>query len=61
MSEHEGPVWIFFRDGCFYPIQCMIPDDEEDELAMMAHIECNPRTFKVEDIEGNILWERKVH
>ena len=62
MSEtkklREGPVWRFFRKDWIYPVCCDIPEDKTNHAAMIANIEANPGTLKVEDSEGNILWER---
>jgi len=61
----QGPLWLFFRkheyseELYFYPVCCDIPEGKTDEEALMTNIECNNRTIKVEDPDGNILWERK--
>ena len=44
-------VYIFFRDGHFYPL-CL--RDDEDAI---KNAELNARTSRVEDIEGRIVWE----
>lgn len=41
--------FVFFRDGHFYVVE--IPPDQ-----VLANVELNPGTIRVEDIEGNIVW-----
>lgn len=42
-------TFLFFREGHFYPVD--IPRDQ-----VLANVELNPGTLKVEDIQGNIVW-----
>lgn len=42
-------TFIFFREGMFYPVE--IPPDQ-----LIANVELNPGTLKVEDVKGNIVW-----
>lgn len=67
IGVRKGPTWLFFRymgepfELRFYPVCCNIPNNMTDHEALMANIEANKNTIKVEDPEGNILWERKLH
>lgn len=67
MNLRQGPLWLFFRkhenskELFFYPVCCDIPDDKTDEEALIANVECNDGTVKVEDTEGNILWQITVN
>jgi len=45
-------MFIFFRDGHFYPV--VIPRDQ-----VMQNVLCNPGTIKVEDIDGKVIWKKK--
>jgi hypothetical protein len=45
-----GTVYVFFREGMFYPIT--LRNDEDAR----RNAECNPGTLRVEDIDGNIVW-----
>lgn len=42
--------FVFFREGHFYVVE--IPRDQ-----VIANVELNPGTLKVEDIEGNVVWQ----
>lgn len=42
-------VFLFFREGMFYPVE--IPREQ-----VLANVELNPGTLKVEDIQGNVVW-----
>ena len=42
-------TFLFFREGHFYPVD--IPREQ-----VMANVELNPGTLKVEDIKGNVVW-----
>lgn len=44
-------IYIFFRDVGFYPLFL-----ENDEVAIQ-NAECNPGTFKVEDLNGRKVWQ----
>lgn len=48
-DKQKTEVFLFFRKGMFYPVE--IPRDQ-----VIANVELNPGTLKVEDIEGNIVW-----
>lgn len=54
-SMSEVPILIFFREDMFYPIEAMpgIPlcQQAEDNAVL------NPGTTRVEDVDGNILWQ----
>jgi hypothetical protein len=41
--------FLFFREGHFYPVE--IPRDQ-----VLANVELNPGTLKVEDLKGNVIW-----
>lgn len=45
-------TFLFFRDGFFYPVD--IPRDQ-----VIANVELNPGTLRVEDLAGNIVWRRQ--
>jgi ABC-type polysaccharide/polyol phosphate export permease len=51
MSQHKKSteLFLFFREGMFYPVE--IPREQ-----VLANVELNPGTLKVEDIQGNIVW-----
>lgn len=42
-------VYVFFRDGMFYPISLRDDDDA------IANAECNPGTLRVEDANGRVV------
>lgn len=44
-------IYIFFRKEGFYPIEC------RDDADARVQAEMNPGTLKVEDIDGNIVWQ----
>lgn len=48
-KKKQTEVFLFFREGHFYPVE--IPRDQ-----VLANVELNPGTLKVEDIKGNIVW-----
>lgn len=41
--------FVFFRDGYFYVVE--IPRDQ-----VLANVELNPGTTRVEDMAGKIVW-----
>jgi hypothetical protein len=43
-------IYIFFREGFFYPIGLRNDDDARKNAL------CNPGTTKVEDIDGRVVW-----
>lgn len=45
----ELETFIFFREGMFYPVD--IPREH-----VLANVELNPGTLKVEDLQGNVVW-----
>lgn len=47
-DRHVQP-FVFFRTGHFYVVE--IPPDQ-----LIANVELNPGTTKVEDLQGNIVW-----
>lgn len=51
--EFYGKMYIFRREGMFYPIE-LGSDDQARENA-----ECNPGTIEVQDIEGRVVWPAK--
>jgi hypothetical protein len=42
-------IFIFFRKEGWYPIE--IPPEQ-----LIANVEHNPGTLRVEDLDGNIVW-----
>ena len=50
-----GITALFFRDGCFYPVQFSGNKPPEREAA--EHAVLNPGTIRIEDTEGNVLWQ----
>jgi hypothetical protein len=54
MSEGM-PILIFFRAEGFYPVEALPDRDLKTQAA--DHAELNPGTLRVEDIEGNVLWQ----
>lgn len=44
-------VYLFFRDGCFYPIELA------DDADAARNAEVNPGTLKVETVDGRIVWK----
>lgn len=48
-SDEPLEPFVFFRDGVFYIVE--IPRSQ-----VMANVECNPGTLRVEDIAGNVVW-----
>jgi hypothetical protein len=54
MNKLLPTVWLMFtRDG-FYPIQPSWQCRPDDHAALNAHI------IRIEDPEGNVLWNRSV-
>lgn len=53
MTYTQQQVYIFFRTYGFYPLYC---EDNKDAIHQARN---NPGTIKVEDVDGNILWEFK--
>ena len=55
MTEHKAPSelilepFIFFRDAHFYIV-------EITREQVLANVELNPGTIRVEDIAGNVIW-----
>lgn len=47
-------IYIFHRKEGWYPVELTGGDKE-----VLANIECNPGTIKVEDQEGRIVWEEE--
>lgn len=60
-AEHREVCWtlIFFREGGFYPIDVLDPKACGKSLREQAaeHAAVNPGTQRVEDINGNVLWD----
>lgn len=48
-------VAIFFREEGFYPVIFMGHKPPREEAAEQASL--NPGTLRVEDLDGNILWQ----
>ena len=46
-------LYIFFREGCFYPLEC------EDDNDARKNAQCNPGTLKVENLIGDKIWEHQ--
>lgn len=53
-DQLRGPMVIFFREDCFYPVQMhgVIPLAQE----VADHARLNPGTLRIEDMAGNVLW-----
>lgn len=50
-----GILAIFFREEGFYPVRfhgAKLPREEAAE-----HAALNPSTLRIEDVDGNILWQ----
>lgn len=47
-------IYIFFRKEGFYPIELK---NDKDAIANALN---NEGTLKVEDLNGNIIWEKKI-
>jgi len=43
---------VFFREDGFY-----ILDDLSEDEDWAKHAELNPGTLRIEDINGNVLWQ----
>ena len=41
--------FVFFREGMFYVVE--IPSED-----VLANVELNPGTIRVEDLAGNVVW-----
>jgi hypothetical protein len=48
-------VYLFFRDGHFYPVNCRNDDDARNQA------ELNPGTIKVENVDGKVIWPDTRH
>lgn len=44
-------VYIFFRDGFFYPVE------EESDEKVLKHVPLNPGTKKIETLDGRVIYE----
>lgn len=57
LAEMGGPAetMIFFRQGHFYLVQGVIGVPMKKQAKDNA--ELNPGTVRVEDIDGNVLWD----
>lgn len=52
-AKLESPVvYLFFREGTFYPIEGI-----KDDAEVLVHVGGNPGTLKVEDITGRVVWD----
>jgi hypothetical protein len=51
VADDERRVYVFFREGMFYPIEL------RDDADARANAELNPGTLKVEDISGRTVWK----
>lgn len=55
MTENKAPSelilepFVFFREDHFYVVE--IPREQ-----VLANVELNPGTIRVEDIAGNVIW-----
>jgi hypothetical protein len=49
LSSGTVQPFVFFREGHFYVVE--IPPDQ-----VLANVELNPGTIRVEDMKGNIVW-----
>ena len=47
--------YIFFRTEGWYPVEC------DDDAEVLVHIELNPGTIRVEDIDGRVVWSETKH
>lgn len=43
-------TYIFFRAEGWYPVKCT------NDVDVLRHVELNPGTIKVEDMDGRIVW-----
>lgn len=48
-TELKTEPFVFFRDKMFYVVE--IPREH-----LLANVELNPGTTKVEDVSGNVVW-----
>lgn len=53
-----GIVAIFFREEGFYPIRFSGAKPPREEAA--DHAALNPGTLRIEDRDGNILWQAEA-
>ena len=49
----ENKIYIFHRENMFYPLE--LKDDND----AVENAEYNDGTLRVEDLEGNVIWENK--
>lgn len=47
--------YIFFRDDMWYPVEC------KDDAEVLVHVELNPGTTRVEDMNGRVVWRATEH
>lgn len=45
--------YIFFRKEGWYPINCI------DDSDVIEHVKLNPGTTRVEDIDGNVIFQEE--
>jgi hypothetical protein len=50
VREPKRRTVIFFRREGWYPVE--VSEDED----LGKHVELNPGTLRIEDIEGRVLW-----
>ena len=49
----KNKIYIFFRGSMWYPIEL------KDDVDAVNNAKLNEGTTRVEDAEGNIIWELK--
>lgn len=59
MLKPDYPTVLFFREEGFYPVHLLDPAEcgRSIEQQVQNHVELNPGTIKVEDLEVNILFQ----
>ena len=61
MSAYARPMGDtapFFREGRFYPVQ--LSGSKTSLTEIPEHVELNPGTLRVADLNGNVLWPEGV-
>jgi hypothetical protein len=51
LKPDKRPPYIFFRKEGWYPVEGI-----KDDAEVIRHVELNPGTLRVEDINGRVVW-----
>ena len=55
VDQPDLKPYIFFRKEGWYPVGC------KGDAEVIAHVELNPGTIRVEDVNGRVVWKQTVN